>query len=382
MQHITSRFASYVSPCIVGAFCIVAMTFLPNCSAQQSNSSDPKVTDERMPPSTNQSIENPQQLVSTKTAWSIAIHGGAGGDMSRWTDTQKKVRIDGLRAALKRGTDLLESGSSAVDVVQAVVQVLEDDPNFNAGRGAVLNSNGDVSLDAAIMDGSDLSCGAVANVATAKNPVQLARAVRDKTPHVLLCGDPADQFAKEQGIAQEPQSYFKTPEQMESWNVWKKKQAERDSTTSNTDHNTGKDRLFYLGTVGCVARDQHGNLAAATSTGGLLGKRYGRVGDSPIIGAGTYAKNQTCAISCTGVGELFIKNHIATAVSSRMEYLNESLEQATKHAIHQTLPEDSGGLIAVNSAGDISLVFNTPVMARGQAKSDGTFQVGLVDLVK
>lgn len=313
----------------------------------------------------------------SKPTWSIAIHGGAGGDIDRWTAVQKQNRIEGLKAALQLGKDLLEKSTPAVDVVQAVVQILEDDPNFNAGRGSVLNSVGDVSLDASIMDGSDLSCGAVANVMTVRNPIQLARAVRDKTPHVFLCGDPADVFAKEIGLPQEPQAYFKTPEQIESWKAWQQKQAARSSGTSKRDHDTGKDRLFYLGTVGCVVRDQQGNLAAATSTGGLLGKRYGRVGDSPVIGAGTYAKNATCAISCTGVGELFIRNHIASAVSSRMEYRNESLEKATGFEIHKTLPEDSGGLIAVDRDGNIELQFNTPMMARGQAKSDGTFQVGL-----
>ena len=313
----------------------------------------------------------------SKPTWSIAIHGGAGGDIDRWTAVQKQNRIHGLKAALQHGKELLEKSMPAVDVVQAVVQILEDDPNFNAGRGAVLNSVGDVSLDASIMDGSDLSCGAVANVMTVRNPIQLARAVRDKTPHVFLCGEPADVFAKEIGLPQEPQEYFKTPEQIESWKAWQQKQAARNSTTSKSDHDTGKDRLFYLGTVGCVVRDQQGNLAAATSTGGLLGKRYGRVGDSPVIGAGTYAKNATCAISCTGVGELYIRNHIASSVSSRMEYLNESLEKATGFAIHKTLPEDSGGLIAVDRDGNIELQYNTPMMARGQARSDGTFQVGL-----
>jgi beta-aspartyl-peptidase (threonine type) len=333
------------------------------------------------PSQTNMQIPQGKLIQSNSSeSWSIAIHGGAGGDLSRWTDLQRKSRIDGLKAALNHGRELLAQSATAVDVAQAVVQILEDNPNFNAGRGAVLNSMGDVSLDASIMDGSDLSCGAVASVATVKNPIQLARAVRDKTPHVLLCGDPADQFAKELGLPQEKQEYFKTSEQIESWKQWKAKQAAKTSATSYNDHDRGPDRLFYLGTVGCVVRDKMGNLAAATSTGGLLGKRYGRVGDSPVIGAGTYAKNSTCAISCTGVGELYIKNHIASAISARMEHLNETLEQATKFAIHKTLPVDSGGLIAVDQKGNVELQFNTPIMARGIAKSDGTFHVGLKDL--
>lgn len=321
------------------------------------------------------------KLTEKKSTWSIAIHGGAGGASGRWTDEQKKDRIDGLKLALKKGTEMLEQNASAVDVVQAVVQILEDDPNFNAGRGAVLNSVGEVSLDASIMDGSDLSCGAVAGVTKVRNPIGLARAVRDKTPHVFLCGEAADLFAKEIGLPLEPLNYFKTREQTDSWEKWKQKQAAKGASTSKHDHDAGDDRLFYLGTVGCVVRDQQGNLAAATSTGGLLGKRYGRVGDSPLIGAGTYAKNATCAISCTGVGELFIKHHIASAVSSRMEYLHESLNASVKVAIHTTLPIDSGGLIAVDADGNIELQFNTPMMARGQAKSDRTFQVALTDWV-
>jgi len=301
--------------------------------------------------------------------------------VDRWNAEQKLIRIIGLKTALTTGKQLLEKSASAIDVVQAVVQILEDDPHFNAGRGAVLNSLGEVALDASIMDGSDLSCGAVAGVTKVRNPICLARAVRDKTPHVFLCGDPADAFGKDQGLPMETLEYFRTPEQKENWETWRQKQANRGAASSRNDLDRGDDRLFYLGTVGCVARDLHGNLAAATSTGGLLGKRFGRVGDSPIIGAGTYANNNTCAISCTGDGELFIKHHIASAVSSRMEHLKESLGAAVKFSIDQTLPVDSGGLIAIDAAGNIELQFNTPMMARGQAKSDGTFQVGLTDWV-
>ncbi len=333
------------------------------------------------PSSMNQSNPN-GHLVSNKVTWSIAIHGGAGGEPGRWSEKQIQDRLNGLKVALTKGTEMLKQSATAIDVVQAVVQILEDNPNFNAGRGAVLNSAGEVALDASIMDGSDLSCGAVASVTKAKNPIGLARAVRDKTPHVFLCGEPADLFAKEIGLPLESLDYFKTRDQTESWEAWKKMQAAKGNATSKHDHDTGNDRLFYLGTVGCAVRDAQGNLAAGTSTGGLLGKKYGRVGDSPIIGAGTYAMNKTCAVSCTGVGELYIKHHIASAVSARMEYLNESLNAATKFAIHTTLPADSGGLIAVDANGNIELQFNTPMMARGQSKSDGTFQVGLTDWVK
>ena len=317
-----------------------------------------------------------------KPRWTIAIHGGAGGDLDRWTEAQRQVRIEGLRKALKTGAEMLDGSGKAIDVVEAVVRVLEDDPNFNAGRGAVLNEVGEYSLDASLMDGSDLTCGAVANVRKTRNPISLARAVRDKTPHVFLVGEEADTFGVQLGLPTESGEYFKTQEQIDSWNEWKKRQAAKKEATSRYDHDRGEDRLFYLGTVGCVVLDVHGNLAAATSTGGLLGKKYGRIGDTPIIGAGTFASNQTCAVSCTGVGELFIRNHIASAVSSRMEYLRESLGDAGRYAIDKTLPADSGGLIAVDAQGNIETIYNTPIMARGQANSQGLFRVGLADWVQ
>lgn len=347
---------------LANAVILFSILYLPFVTAQQSNT---KVQ--------SKSMANPTQN------WSIAIHGGAGGIPSEFSAEAQEKKLNGLKTALQKGVTLLQSGASAIDVAQQVVQVLEDDPNFNAGRGAVYNSEGNVSLDASLMDGSSLSCGAVANVTIPKNPIELARAVMDKTPHVMLTGDGADQFARELGITTVEQDYFKTESQTESWKRWKARQAARANQISKDDYASGDDRLFYLGTVGCVVRDQAGNLAAATSTGGLLGKKYGRVGDSPVIGAGTYANNKTCAISCTGEGELYIKHHIASAISARMEYLNESLETATKFAIFETLPKDSGGLISVDASGEIVLQFNTPMMARGQAKSDGTFRVGLVD---
>lgn len=341
------------------------------------------------------SDSSPEALVSVNTEsspesasetnqpkWTIAIHGGAGGDLDRWNEQQRRDRITGLQAALSKGKQMLEQSASAVDVAEAVVRILEDDANFNAGRGTVLNEIGEYSLDASIMDGSDLSCGAVANVRRSRNPITLARAVRDKTPHVFLCGHEADEFGEQLGLPTALPEYFKTEEQLESWRKWKQRQQAKKEATSRFDHDRGEDRLFYLGTVGCVVMDVHGNLAAATSTGGLLGKKYGRIGDTPVIGAGTYANNATCAISCTGVGELFIKNHIASAISARMEYLHESLETAVGHAVEKTLPVDSGGVIAVDSKGNISTLFNTPIMARGQANSEGLFRVGLSDWEK
>jgi L-asparaginase / beta-aspartyl-peptidase len=332
------------------------------------------------------SVATAQQPTSTKNVsmetqsrWSIAIHGGAGGDPTKLAPETRDKKLEGLRIALRRGTELLQKGGKAIDVVQAVVESLEDNPSFNAGRGSVLNAAGSVSMDASMMDGSDLRCGAVSNVSVPRNPIRVARAVMDRTPHVMLSGSGADEFVKEQGLPMEPQEYFKTPDQIENWERWKAKQAAKGNQVSQSDYDRPDDRLFHLSTVGCVVRDSMGNLAAATSTGGLLGKKFGRVGDSPVIGAGTYAKNQTCAVSCTGEGELFIRHHIASAVSARMSMLKESLDQAAKHEIQETLPTDSGGLIAIDSKGAISIHFNTPMMARGQADSSGLFQVGLVD---
>jgi beta-aspartyl-peptidase (threonine type) len=342
-------------------------------------SSDPS-PESHVSVNTESSLESVSEANQPK--WTIAIHGGAGGDLDRWNEQQRRDRIAGLQAALSKGKQMLEQSASAVDVAEAVVRILEDDPNFNAGRGTVLNEIGEYSLDASIMDGSDLSCGAVANVRRSRNPITLARSVRDKTPHVFLCGHEADEFGEKLGLATAPPEYFKTEEQLESWRTWKQRQQTKKEATSKFDHDRGEDRLFYLGTVGCVVMDVHGNLAAATSTGGLLGKKYGRIGDTPVIGAGTYANNGTCAISCTGVGELFIKHHISSAISARMEYLHESLETAVGHAVEKTLPVDSGGVIAVDSKGNISTLFNTPIMARGQANSDGLFRVGLGDWEK
>ena len=329
-------------------------------------------------------VSDKTQVVSTssKPRWTIAIHGGAGGELERWTQAQRQVRIEGLQKALKTGAGMLEQSAKAIDVVEAVVRVLEDDPNFNAGRGAVLNEVGEHSLDASLMDGSDLTCGAVANVRKSRNPISLARAVRDKTPHVFLVGEEADSFGAQIGLPTESADYFKTSEQIESWKEWQKRQAAKKEATSRFDHDRREDRVVYLGTVGCVVMDVHGHLASATSTGGLLGKKYGRIGDTPIIGAGTYANNRTCAVSCTGVGELFIRNHIASAVSARMEYLQETLGDAGRYAIDKTLPADSGGLIAVDSQGNIETIYNTPIMARGQANSEGLFRVGLADWVE
>lgn len=283
--------------------------------------------------------------------WAIAIHGGAGYNPADMTPERSEQVRQGLELALKAGVKVLQSGGSALECVETVVRALEDRPEFNAGKGAVFNSEGKHELDAAIMDGAGRSCGAVAGVRTVRNPVTLARLVMTKTRHVMLAGDGAEQFATEQGVERVENSWFDTPESRQAW-----------------EHSKG--------TVGCVALDQRGNLAAATSTGGLTNKKWGRIGDSPVIGAGTYADNRSCAVSCTGTGEEYIRRAIAHDISARMLYGGDDVTTAAQAALN-SLPADTGGLIAVGKDGTLVLLFNTTGMARGAANSEGRFEVGL-----
>jgi beta-aspartyl-peptidase (threonine type) len=270
---------------------------------------------------------------------------------------------------------MLESSANAIDVVEQVVRLLEDNPIFNAGRGCVLNDQGEHELDASIMDGSNLRCGAVGSIRKAKHPVSVARKVMTDTKHILLIGEGADQFAIAAQCELAEADYFRTERQKSNWEMWKKKES---STSLYRPQMlpANDDEPLYLGTVGCVVVDRSGNLAAATSTGGLMGKRWGRVGDSPIIGAGNYADNATCAVSGTGVGEEFIRHTIASDVAARMRYADQSLQDATRAAVSQ-LPADCGGVIAVDAAGEIAIEFNTPGMSRAYANSAGVHAVKL-----
>lgn len=283
--------------------------------------------------------------------WALVIHGGAGYNPADMTPERVKQVEEGLTLALQTGVDVLKNGGTALECVEKVVLVLEERPEFNAGKGAVFNSEGKHELDASIMDGRDRSCGAVAGVRTVRNPVSLARLVMTQTRHVMLVGEGAEQFATEQGVERVENSWFDTPEAKAAFEKSK-------------------------GTVGCAALDQHGNIAAATSTGGLTNKKWGRVGDSPIIGAGTYADNRTCGVSCTGTGEEYIRRSIAHDISARMLYGKETLSVAA-HAALDSLPDDTGGIIAVGKDGEVVLLFNTTGMARGAADSQGRFEIGL-----
>lgn len=304
--------------------------------------------------------------------WTIVIHGGAGGPAKgMMSDEKENAYLDKLNEALELGTKLLTSGARSVDVVEAVVQFMEDSPMFNAGIGAVLNENGKAELDAAIMDGQTGMAGAVAGVTTIKNPVSTARLVMEKSNHVMLIGKGAEDFAKVNGLKMVDPSYFITQERLEAWKKWKSA-----VPPEKKEKATDKDKH---GTVGVVALDQHGNLAAATSTGGMMGKMAGRVGDSPIIGAGTYANNNTCAVSATGHGEYFIRNVVAYDLSALMEYRDMPLEEAAKLIVMEKLAgqKAEGGLIAVDKNGNIAMMFNTNAMFRGFAKSTGEREVAI-----
>jgi beta-aspartyl-peptidase (threonine type) len=301
--------------------------------------------------------------------YALAIHGGAG-DQPRvpFTTAREDAYRHGLAQALAAGQRLLDHGGCALDAVQAAVTVLEDDPLFNAGRGAVLSADGTAELDAAIMDGTDLRAGAVAQLRHIRNPVQLARAVLEDASQVFLVGDGAESFARQAGLAVVDNEYFITPDRRQQLAALKLRQALADSSASAPLLPLDEPPL---GTVGAVARDAGGRLAAATSTGGIAGKRSGRVGDSPVIGAGTYADNQTCAVSTTGHGEWFLRTVQAYDISARLRYGGYTLANAVSEAIVQRLSSlgAAGGLIAVDRQGDIVMRYNTPIMFRASVRA-------------
>jgi beta-aspartyl-peptidase (threonine type) len=300
----------------------------------------------------------------------IAIHGGAGV-ISRATMTpenERAYRAD-LERALDAGYGVLEQGGSSLDAIVAAVKILEDSPYFNAGKGAVFSHAGINELDAAIMDGATQKAGAVAGVRHVRNPIELARMVMERTPHVLLAGEGAEEFALEQGVTLVPGSYFHTERR------WKQlEEAQRADRVANAIADTD-----YFGTVGAVARDRNGNLAAATSTGGMTNKRWGRIGDSPIIGAGTYADNATCAVSATGSGEYFIRAVVAHEICARVRLSGVPAAVAARDVVHGRLKEigGDGGVIVVDRDGALSLEFNTEGMFRAARDSRGRREIAI-----
>lgn len=298
----------------------------------------------------------------------IAIHGGAGTlPRAEMTPDQEAAYRAGLAAALDAGYAVLEGGGTSLDAVTIAVRILEDDPLFNAGRGAVLTHEGTVELDASIMDGRTLAAGAIAGVAHIRNPIELARAVMEHSPHVMLIGTGAEEFAHTRNIAFVANDYFKT----ETRKAQLRRVLVGDTRPAN--------ELSALGTVGAVARDQAGNLAAATSTGGMTGKRYGRVGDSPIIGAGTYADNGSCAISATGHGEYFIRTAVAHDICARVAYGGATLQEAADAVMMQRLAKlgGEGGIIAVDASGQVVMSFNSEGMFRGARSSGGKREIAI-----
>jgi len=310
--------------------------------------------------------------------FTIAIHGGAGtilkADMSPELEA---AYTDGLQAALDAGYIVLQNGGSAIDAVKASTIILEDNILFNAGRGSVFTKKGLHEMDASIMEGNTLQAGAVAGVHNVRNPIELATAVMHNSDHVFLSGEGADDFAAKQGIKLELDDYFFSQYRYDQWKNM------RDADSYSLDHSGQqpeklmRDKKF--GTVGAVACDKNGNIAAATSTGGMTNKNYGRIGDTPLIGSGTYANNKTCAISCTGHGELFIRAVAAYDVSAIMEYKNYSLQQAMDEVVNNKLVKikGEGGMIGVDANGNFALMFNSEGMYRGVKSSDGTDEIAI-----
>ncbi|MBO3099261.1 isoaspartyl peptidase/L-asparaginase family protein [Gelidibacter pelagius] len=304
--------------------------------------------------------------------YSIAIHGGAGtlvkGLMTAELEAAYKAALE---TALNAGYSVLETGGTALDAVETAVKLLEDTPLFNAGKGSVFTAEGTHEMDASIMDGQTLKAGAVSLITGIKNPVALARDIMDKSYHVFLAGEGAMTFAKSNGYEILDPVYFYDEVRYQQW------QGIKDSDSFQLDHSVKKDGKF--GTVGAVACDQNGNTAAATSTGGMTNKKWGRVGDSPMIGAGTYANDTTCAVSCTGSGEFFIRGVVAYDVSCLMEYKGLSLQQAAHEVINTRILKigGDGGLIAVDAQGNIAMPFNTEGMYRGFRTSSGEVEIAI-----
>ena len=312
-----------------------------------------------------------QAAVSPKFA--IAIHGGAGLEPNKLSVNDRRLQEEALRKALKVGSDMLSRGANALDAVEQTIRALEDEPLYNAGRGAVFNNLGKHELDAAIADGRTHKAGAVAGVRTVKNPISLARLVMTQTNHVLLMGDGAEKFAdemKEQAaIERVANEYFSTEHRRREW-MEAVEREQNQPQLQKSDRGTGG-----KGTVGCVALDQHGNLAAGTSTGGLTNKKWGRVGAVPIIGAGTFADSATCAISGTGIGEHFMLHSVAFQIHALMKFRSLSLAAAVEEVVDHVLDTDTAGIIAVDSQGNIVLRCNTPGMARASTDSSGKIVV-------
>jgi beta-aspartyl-peptidase (threonine type) len=330
---------------------------------------------------TNQTAETEKAQDSVEN-FGIVIHGGAGTILKEnMSDSLEQAYKAKLEEAIRTGHEILANGGTAIEAVQRTINIMENSPLFNAGKGAVFTNEGKNELDASIMEGKTLNAGAVSGVTTVKNPINLAWEVMENSEHVMLSGKGAEQFAKERNLEIVNPEYFYTENRFKSLERLK----ERNSEKTELDHDGKtafvdpfiKDSKF--GTVGCAALDKNGNLAAGTSTGGMTNKKWGRIGDAPIIGAGTYANNKTAAISATGWGEFFIRGVVAYDISALMEYKKMSLAEAAKEVIQNKNPElgGSGGIIAIDHQGNVSMEFNTAGMYRAKMNKEGDLEIGI-----
>ena len=330
-------------------------------------------------------LKRPVQNVSLDSTeqinFGIVIHGGAGSIREKnMPDSLRAAYEAKLEEAIRTGHKILSQGGTSVDAVREAINVMENSPLFNAGKGAVFTHNGTNDMDASIMDGATLKAGAVAGVTTVKNPIDLAFQVMIHSSHVMLYGDGAEAFAELQGVELVDPSYFYTEERFQTLQrVKAAEKAKKEEKDTIAFYDPFLKNSKY-GTVGCVALDKHGNLAAGTSTGGMTNKRWNRIGDSPVIGAGTYANNKTCAISCTGWGEYFIRGVAAYDVSAMMEYGGKTLQEAAATVIHEKLPaEGGGGLIGIDADGNMVAEFNTPGMFRAMMDEKGQLEIAMFD---
>ena len=356
-------------------FLIASVVFLFNCRNEEKLiDSEIKESEIKSPPPAPSPLEN------NNSEFAIAIHGGAGTILKENMSAEKEVAYkEKLEEAIRAGYAVLNEGGTSIDAVEIAINILEDSPLFNAGKGAVFTNSGTNELDASIMDGSNLNAGASAGTKIVRNPISLARVIMEKSPHVILAGEGAEQFAKEQNLEIVGPSYFYTDNRMKSLNRIKERELDQINNIKKSAFYENQIEDYKFGTVGCVALDKYGNLAAGTSTGGMTNKRWGRIGDAPIIGAGTYANNNTCAVSSTGWGEYFIRAMVAHDISALMEYKGLSLEEAAKLVIQKKVPElgGDGGIIAVDKTGNIVLEFNTAGMYRASMTNDNDLKIAI-----
>ncbi|MBZ9730259.1 isoaspartyl peptidase/L-asparaginase [Salegentibacter sp. JZCK2] len=353
-------------------FLLFSLSLFLACNSSAENETNENQTSEAE--KAQDSVEN----------FGIVIHGGAGTILKEnMSDSLEQAYNAKLEEAIRTGHEILANGGTAIEAVQHTINVMENSPLFNAGKGAVFTNEGKNELDASIMDGKTLNAGAVSGVTTVKNPINLAWEVMENSEHVMLSGKGAEQFAEERSLEIVDPEYFYTKSRFKSLERLKA----RDSEKTELDHDGKtafvdpfiKDSKF--GTVGCAALDKNGNLAAGTSTGGMTNKKWGRIGDAPIIGAGTYANNKTAAISATGWGEFFIRGVVAYDISALMEYKEMSLAEAAKEVIQKKNPElgGSGGIIAIDHQGNVSMEFNTAGMYRAKMNKDGDLEIGIYE---